>query len=537
MLIGLILIKGEKKLFFDINDLLFLLYITIPLKDYFISFNPYDDNVPIIFFCSVFYLLIKHVATANSELRISTVTSIFFLLIGFSSIQSIIGIRQFFIQIIHQNSIVPVKGTFFNSGPYGIWLAATFPLTLFFYSTSTAKAHKTFALLSVILILFAIYLSSSRTAFLSLVSSFVFICNTSTYRKIIRTLILRYWYAIIVLMVLLIYFLYLLRPGSGDGRILIWKIGIQMIFQKPLLGWGLSGFDNHVGHFIARYFNYSRNKTEILLIEKVTFAFNDYLQIWIEKGSVGLITFLSLLFFLFTSSIKDSFTRYIKAALVSICVSCSLSYPLEVFPNWFLFCTLIALIPHQRAFSWNLSVGSRYNWLIVIIIFATFISAFRKLSSILEFKQESYVANNLVANEQYNSALNIYENIKTGLSYDYTMMMPYAKVLFETGQFRRSLSIIESVENYHCDPYLYLIKGDNYLQIGLFNRAEASYKYAIKIDPKLMFPKFKLSKFYLRTNQVRKAKEVAKEILSMKAKVRSEATSYMVSESLKILAE
>ena len=49
------------------------------------------------------------------------------------------------------------------------------------------------------------------------------------------------------------YGLYKYRPDSVDGRMLIGKVGLEMIKNKPLTGFGAGGFAANYMYYQARY--------------------------------------------------------------------------------------------------------------------------------------------------------------------------------------------------------------------------------------------------------------------------------------------
>lgn len=73
----------------------------------------------------------------------------------------------------------------------------------------------------------------------------------------------------------------------GTGRDMLWRAGWQMYLDKPLFGWGLDMF-----HWLFPQYRYASAP------DLGQFAHNDYLQILIELGPIGLVLFLSFIIFL-----------------------------------------------------------------------------------------------------------------------------------------------------------------------------------------------------------------------------------------------
>lgn len=84
--------------------------------------------------------------------------------------------------------------------------------------------------------LWLLSMSGSRAAWLGcLIGSVVLVWRK--YNK--RTSYFFKWYGKVgvgLLLISLIYGLYIYRPGSANGRLLIWRISMDMVWEKPLLG-------------------------------------------------------------------------------------------------------------------------------------------------------------------------------------------------------------------------------------------------------------------------------------------------------------
>ncbi len=102
-------------------------------------------------------------------------------------------------------------------------------------------------------------------------------------------------------------------------------------------------------------------------------------------------------------------------------------------------------------------------------------------------------------------------------------------------EFKRSNKILNQAKKVTCDPYLYITEGYNFEKTNQIKLAEKSLSFAAEIDPKLMYPKYVLANFYFNHKQTEDAAKVAREILSMKIKVRSAATEQMQADMLYLL--
>jgi O-antigen ligase len=72
--------------------------------------------------------------------------------------------------------------------------------------------------------------------------------------------------------------------AANLGRSQIWRANVDMIAQRPLLGWGYGNYKRFRTPFYARYPS----------ADTTAHAHNDFLQVWVDSGLVGLGAFLYL---------------------------------------------------------------------------------------------------------------------------------------------------------------------------------------------------------------------------------------------------
>lgn len=99
---------------------------------------------------------------------------------------------------------------------------------------------------------------------------------------------------------LLLFFLIALKPASSSGRFLILKIAMLNWKKFIFPGTGYGNFANIFPHWQIDYFDKLdiKNINQYLNADEVYIAFNEPLQLLIEKGIVGLLIFLVFVYFL-----------------------------------------------------------------------------------------------------------------------------------------------------------------------------------------------------------------------------------------------
>ncbi len=74
-----------------------------------------------------------------------------------------------------------------------------------------------------------------------------------------------------------------------------------------------------------------------------------------------------------------------------------------------------------------------------------------------------------------------------------------------------------------CDPVFYTLMGNNYRDLGAVAEAESAYRKAFGMLPGRMYPLYRLMKLYEAEGQMRKAEEMARQIIAFRPKVDSPA--------------
>lgn len=159
--------------------------------------------------------------------------------IAFACLQATIIYQQMIGLAPSNHDTFAVTGTFGNPAPVGGFLAICASLALHqsFYST---KRCPWVAITSYLLL--ACVLTDSRAALLGFIvaAMTVLLVRFRIPSKQLRGAV---FIGIPIVGVLLVAGMYLYRPQSADGRLLIWKICTKhIIAEKPLLGHGMGSF-------------------------------------------------------------------------------------------------------------------------------------------------------------------------------------------------------------------------------------------------------------------------------------------------------
>jgi O-antigen ligase len=127
------------------------------------------------------------------------------------------------------------------------------------------------------------------------------------------------------------------KQNSSLGRILIYKISLNIYKEHWFYGIGFNKFKTTYMYYQANYFKEnSFTKQDLLLADNTYYVFNDYFQIIIENGILGLLLLLIILFFLI-KLFKIVIKKPPNSNLVLICCCLIIIIGTGSFFNYFIY--------------------------------------------------------------------------------------------------------------------------------------------------------------------------------------------------------
>lgn len=252
---------------------------------------------------------------------------------------SVYGILQFFHHAPQVNAFFPVTGTFDNPAGFAVTLAITAPAS--FWLCFGKGRHSLWLRIAAgtasVATAATVTLSGSRSGVMALSASLfvILLTETSLPRRIRRhKLAGRLLLTVVLLCVPL---LYMVKPASANGRMLVWCVCLDMIGERPLLGHGTHGFAVHYMDCQAGYFHAHPGSPFMSLADNVTHPFNEFLLLAVNHGIIGLAMALVLMVLLFVRLLRNGgqFRIVGLAVAVSIFIFCMFSYPYHYPTVWF----------------------------------------------------------------------------------------------------------------------------------------------------------------------------------------------------------
>jgi hypothetical protein len=444
------------------------------------------------------------------------------------------------INILDKNQLI--SGGLHNQGALTNYLVSLAPLS-FSILILEKKCHRMITILSLdilVIVIFFVCITFSRSAMIACSISFIYIISLNLkvrdFVKILwqlrnfRTIFL---FAILIALSVSAYLLYHFKKDSADGRLFIWKNCIDIIHGSPVFGQGYGSF---IKSYCWQQINYFKGHSFLasnftLLADNVYFAFNDYLQIIVELGIVGLVLF-SLPFLYIFKKLKGTQNILIigcKACIISILICGLSSYPIETPQNFFLLFLFLAFISANTESVLKITVKKSLAFSIVLLLITTYIGIIQiyRFTACMRW-QKAFNHTHQSDGEE----LKKYRNIYQILEYDPNFLYNYGMVLNINYDFKMSAIVFNKVKELKPSYNMFINLGKAYENLNNDSLAEVQYKFAALLIPNRFMPRYSLLRLYMRTNQKVKATVIAKEIECMKIKVYSNDAVFFKEQAL-----
>ena len=537
---------------FELNiiDLFIIIYYVYQICNIeFLNNNITRNNDFILLSTILLFYIIAKTFFKNLFLSQKPLTYLVILINVLCLIPIIIGILEYFEIIQRFDHQFRMSGGFVNPNVFANFIIPFFPflISLVLFAKELNKILIIFSVFTLILLCIVLFFINSRTAWIAGLISFAYILiNYPIFKIFIKRKLNTIVKKISILSILfiltffLIYFFYNYKINSSNGRLFVWKITINTIKEKPILGSGYNTFiKTYNTHEIDYFKKYPNDIKNGLLASNITFAFNEYLQITLELGIAGLVIFLLLIFFVLTKKTYINF-RYnylvfgMRAGIIAILICGLFSYPFRVANSllWFYF-SLAFISSVIRPF--NIKPNKYFTILITTSIFlaSTFFliiqgSTFQKTC---EWKK----AYSLTEEKKYEDALNIYKEIEPDMKYNFYFLFNYGTFLYTIGFYDKSIEFLELAKKYQVNYELYLNLANCYKSLYKYDEAEDSYINALNLIPFKFTPRYELFKLYIQTKEPEKASKIASIINSLPIKVYSQQVGQIKKEAIEYL--
>jgi len=432
---------------------------------------------------------------------------------------SIYGILQFFnIDIYNAPMIIKeskVVATFGNPNNFAGYISAAFPYLLFSLRNNSYKYIKCILMILTVVVISALILTISRGAWIALILGCILLYFDKIKQYLINPLNNKYinyiiFCVLIVFSVFMFKYLYEINPDSAKGRLLIWSISKNMILGNWIFGIGFGRFGVEYLDYQADFFKSCNNIDWYGWASNLQGAKNEFIQIFVELGIVGLFLFLIILVMfiklyrikIIQNKLKDYRTTiypYMIVSIIIVLIHGLIDNPFDVLPISLLFIFNIGMLSNlSKTENKNvIIVNINNNWIIKIFITMLFLLvSFHTIQQARGFfywrKGQEYVISGkwIQGINEYQKALKYLPNngelkYYLGAAYSYTDQPQMAINLLTT-----------SLRNYN-DKNIYITRGYAYSKLKMYEMAKKDLFVALNMYPQLLLPRLWIAKILI----------------------------------------
>ena len=430
-------------------------------------------------------------------------------LVALIGVEACYGLLQAF--ALGSNGAAFLTGTLNNTAGFAACLCVGFPLCL---SLLVGRGWQRYVGSTVgVVVAVTVVFSASRAGILSLLVVLVM----WGWKRLHFSLRIK-WTVLVILSLFLFVLLYGLKKDSADGRLLIWHCSLEMMKERPLLGWGVGGFEAHYMDYQAAYFERHPDSHYAPLADTVQFPFSEYLNIGIAFGVVGLLIVVTCLVCLGRAYIRRPTMEKETGFLVwlAVVVFAAFSYPL-MYP----FVWLMLMYASMELLENVGTVRPLFLRVGAVCLFA--VCCWAGSWAYHRMKAEVMWAEVVFAPtlEQIDWAVKKYQNIYPLLKTDRYFLYNYAVELNRCGLSDESLRVAIECRSHWADYDLELLLASLYEQQREDACAEAHYRKASFMCPNRFVPLCRLVQLLDRTGQVDEAVRLAQQIVKKPVKIPS----------------
>ena len=442
---------------------------------------------------------------------------------------SVQGILQYLHVFSSHNAYFPVTGSFENPAGFVAAVCIMFPFAIHLMIHRECQLwHKLLGATAATMMVTAVVMSQSRCGILALCMALTVMLaslpgvrrNISKYRYLLLV-------AAVIVVPCLLYALYNMKPDSANGRLFVWQVCIDMVCQRPLTGYGPSGFLTHYMPTQAGYFAFHPDSPYIMLADNITHPFNEYVKLAVEYGFIGLVVSLLLLAALIRGVwLGGGNMRMVALAIVSaLFVLCLFSYPFNYAISWFMTALLLLYATTKSLRRW---LKRRYVRIAMSVVFMSLLS-YSLYNMYYELKWAAISRRSLAGRTE--QMLPNYEHMLPHMKDNHMFLYNYAADLNYIGRYDESLKITEACMQRCLDYDVQMLLADNLEHTGNADSAIAAYSTASRMIPIRLVPLESMMDIYIGSADTLRADSIAQIILNSNVKVPSALTDDIIEKA------
>jgi tetratricopeptide (TPR) repeat protein len=409
-------------------------------------------------------------------------------------------------------------GTLGNSGVYACYITVHLPLVM--YALRYLKLSRYLLLFFIALNIALLYVNFSRTAIISFVVIMALMYAKRLSRPVLVTSLVLFFAGAVIAGSHILNG----KRLSALGRVMKVDIAKQHLDDDVLFGTGIGRFSYHYPQWQAAYFRQTEAPPAdyYLSAGESYILFNEYLQLYLEAGLIGLLLFSYGAYVFFKTPVTEVSPGSAAKLIAAGILACGFtSYPFHIIPMLFLLALCFVTVRPQPV-----QVKRAFVFPALALSLVAGYFSFERMIFVEQWKS---------ARHDYslsrNEALSIYSSAYNKLNDDGKFLADYAAFLMqEAGNCQPAAALAERSKQYFICTENYYTAATAYKCLGNYDKAIENYQFISWYIPVLYRPKYEMALLYRQSGNNQAALALARQIIDMPVKIASPEIDQMKAE-------
>jgi O-antigen polymerase len=484
-------------------------------------------------------------------------------------LESFICFAQYFQLIKSKSGFFPVTGSCENPNVTAMFLVMSLPAVLNVGKLNEKTIRHAITGVGICIFL-SLLLLNCRTAYIGLAIVLFYWANDKfgivSYLK--KVSLLRKLGVIMIAFTLIFAVgneLYKGKKTSADGRVLIWKLSMQMFLKHPLTGVGYGRFEHDYNLYQAEYLkSIEATESEKKSAGYVHMSYNEYLQNGVEGGLIGLLLWCLIMSVLLSNPtfVSHAIKQYLSnkqttvarqeinqeehlaaySGIAAFVVMSMVNFTVQAVPVFCVFIVYGAIVATARSTTVKVASGRQFeqinftlskklkyplgglvlsmSCLATLQITKITLANYRNNQGAV-YATKGNAENAIAALHPLSNQLNEYESY----------WINYGNVLFSKKDYKNALTKYNKAKSLTSNPIVYLRSGYCDEQIGNHVSAASNYELAVQLEPQKIEARYLLMHLYNSVADTARTVFYAKEILDLPIKIQTNRAYFYKKEA------
>lgn len=404
------------------------------------------------------------------------------------------------------------SGTYDNPAGLAVSLCISLPFAIEGVCRRESKTQKCIYAIVVMLILFSLLLSKSRTGLICMA-----IYAIAIVLKLVRQ---KTWTKIIACLgigVMATAFVLTHKKDSSSGRFFILSTSVSLSMEHPFLGHGTNGFEREYMIRQAEIFEKNPDSEYAMLADDIHHPLNEFVYVWVNWGMLGVLLVISV----FAAPtvwglVNDNDTvKKLLPSVMAVLVFSLFSYPF-IYPLPWIITIIYVCVPIYNIFITQMKPIWKRLFSMTMCIASVALLGYVANDAWQEYSwNEAYKA----CCKNGKSSLIKYRMLSKHFNKDPYFLYNYAYVLFSLGEFEKSIEQLYLCQGLRKSYNQELLLGDACRKAHRHKEAIQHYKLASKMCPARLAPLEGLYVTYYSIDDKKNKQIIAHKIEEMDIKV------------------